>query len=354
MIVLVIALTYPVVVLQNLGIEVKSWKNAPLPNKLAPNSDLEKITKIQQGGGESIVFDANGENIYASNPDGLISKYNLNTKKTSNFVQLSKPLGLAFDKQGNLVVCDAVEGLLSVSSNKETRKLVNEVEGRPITFANNLDISNNGEIYFSDSTTITLKNESGRFDAWGAARIASIASLDTGRLIKFDPKTLQAKNLVDGLVFANGVSLSHNEEFVLVAETGRYRIVRYWLKGEKAGTTDVFAENLPGFPDGIRRGSGNTYWVALAVPRSEILDSIHPSRILKEATLFLPTFLLPKEPVGALVLQLDENGKIINSHQDLTGAYPKISQAVEHEGKLYLGSVTEDHIAVYDLSQRKQ
>ena len=27
---------------------------------------------------------------------------------------------------------------------------------------------------------------------------------------------------------------------------------RHWLKGEKAGTTEILAENLPGMPDNIR------------------------------------------------------------------------------------------------------
>lgn len=37
--------------------------------------------------------------------------------------------------------------------------------------------------------------------------------------------------LLKDLYFANGVALSKDESFVLVAETFQYRISRYWLKG---------------------------------------------------------------------------------------------------------------------------
>lgn len=53
------------------------------------------------------------------------------------------------------------------------------------------------------------------------------------------------------------------EDFVLVNETYRYRIVRYWLKGPKAGTHEVFIDNLPGFPDNISSNRKGTFWLAL-------------------------------------------------------------------------------------------
>ena len=32
---------------------------------------------------------------------------------------------------------------------------------------------------------------------------------------------------MDGLVFANGVAISHDQNSVLVNETGKYRVLRY-------------------------------------------------------------------------------------------------------------------------------
>ena len=55
----------------------------------------------------------------------------------------------------------------------------------------------------------------------------------TGRLLKFDPRSGRTLCLVEGIWFANGVALSVDESFVLVAETWGLRILRHWLKGPK-------------------------------------------------------------------------------------------------------------------------
>ena len=46
----------------------------------------------------------------------------------------------------------------------------------------------------------------------------------TGRILEYDPATRQARVVVRGLSFANGVALSPDERHLYVAETGRYRV----------------------------------------------------------------------------------------------------------------------------------
>ena len=41
-----------------------------------------------------------------------------------------------------------------------------------------------------------------------------------------------------------------------------YRIQKYWLKGPKAGTSEIIMDNLPGFPDNISSNGKGIYWVA--------------------------------------------------------------------------------------------
>jgi hypothetical protein len=44
---------------------------------------------------------------------------------------------------------------------------------------------------------------------------------------------------------------------------------RYWLKGPKAGSSDVFYDKLPGPPDGISRAlDGKSYYVTIFCPVS--------------------------------------------------------------------------------------
>ena len=63
--------------------------------------------------------------------------------------------------------------------------------------------------------------------------------------LRYDPSTGKTDMLLDGLYFANGVALSADEDYILVNETSRYRITRYWLKGDKAGSSEIFADNPP-------------------------------------------------------------------------------------------------------------
>jgi hypothetical protein len=73
--------------------------------------------------------------------------------------------------------------------------------------------------------------------------------------------------LVEGLWYANGVALARNGSFVLVAETNRLRVLRYWLRGPRAGTTETLIDRLPGFPDGVSLAAdGHSFWVALVAP----------------------------------------------------------------------------------------
>ena len=49
-------------------------------------------------------------------------------------------------------------------------------------------------------------------------------------------------------------------------------MLRYYIKGEHEGKSEVFAQNLPGLPDNIRLSSRGGYWVGLALKRTETTD----------------------------------------------------------------------------------
>ena len=140
-------------------------------------------------------------------------------------------------------------------------------------------------MYFSDSTDtpydkIDLTHE-------------LLENRPTGpRLLRYDPRTHRTDVLLNGLSLANGVALAPDQSYVLVAESYRYRITRYWLTGPKAGTHDIFASNLPGFPDNITAGPGGTFWVALYQPRSGMIDFLQRHPFLKAQLAKLPDALL--------------------------------------------------------------
>ena len=49
---------------------------------------------------------------------------------------------------------------------------------------------------------------------------------------------------------------------------------RYYIKGENEGKSEVFVQNLPGYPDNIRLSSQGGYWVGMAAARSETVELI--------------------------------------------------------------------------------
>lgn len=65
-----------------------------------------------------------------------------------------RPLGLRFDKEsGDLYIADAYYGVLVVGPEGGiATPLATHVEGKPILFANDLDIHSNGSIFFTDTS----------------------------------------------------------------------------------------------------------------------------------------------------------------------------------------------------------
>ncbi len=313
---------------------------------LAPNTKLQSAELIAKGkifGPEGLDLDSEG-NLYFASGDGNIYKIRKGTDEPEFFARTGgRPLGIQFDRSGNLIVCDAFRGLLSLSPFGDIRILTVESDGKPFQFTDDLDIARDGKIYFTDASWKYTQPEY-LYDL--------LESRPYGRFLMYDPMTKETKTLLDNLYFANGVALSHNEDFVLVNETYRYRIQKYWLKGPKKGTAEIFLENLPGFPDNITRGSNGDFYLALFTKRNERMDNMHPSPWKKKLTSMLPKFLWPKpEPYG-FVLRISPSGEILESYQDPTGKHLKeITHAQEWKGYLYMGSLYNDRIGKYKLAQ---
>ncbi len=166
-----------------------------------------------------------------------------------------------------------------------------------------------------------------------------------GRLLRYDFDNGQVDTLLDGLQFANGVALGPNEAYVLVNETGAYRITRYWLTGEQAGQHDVFIDNLPGFPDNIRFDNEH-FWVALYSPRNVLVDTFAPypfwRKVLVRAMLVLPKPIEKR----AFVLALNTQAEVIANLQHRgRDSYAPITTVLAHDNWLYFGSLTQNGMA---------
>jgi sugar lactone lactonase YvrE len=320
-------------------------KAPELTGVLAPNNLLQKAELLARGnisGPEEVAVDNQGR-VYGGSQDGKIMRL-LPDGKLEVFVETKgRPLGLQFDKKWNLIVCDAYKGLLSIDPQGKIMVLATTADGGPFRFTDALDISSDGTIYFTDASSKYQQDEY-LYDL--------MESKPHGRLMSYDQATGQVKVLLKNLYFANGVALAQGEDFVLVNETYRYRIVKYWLKGPKAGTHEIFIDNLPGFPDNISSNRKGTFWLALFTVRNDVVDKLHPFPLLKAQMSKLPKVFWPKPKPYGFVLALDENGKITQSLHEPTGNHLKeITSAREYGDFLYLGSLHNDRIGKYKLSK---
>jgi sugar lactone lactonase YvrE len=320
----------------------------PLEGPLAPNERLLHAEKLAWGkvlGPEDVAVDGSGR-IYAGTLDGRIVRLTVPARGpevVESFASTGgRPLGVAFDAAGHLLVADARRGLLAVDPTGEVRVLATAASGLPFRFTDDLDVARDGTVYFSDASS--------RF-GYGEHLYDLLEGRPHGRLLAYEPASGKVRVLLGNLSFANGVALSAREDFVLVAETYRYRITRYWLQGPSAGTADVFADNLPGFPDGVDSDRRGTFWVALFTVRNPAADLLQPRPWAKSLLAKLPRTLWPRPKPYGLVLALDEEGRIRESLHDPTGRWLPTVTSAQPEGEfLYLGTLDNPWLARHRLA----
>jgi sugar lactone lactonase YvrE len=216
------------------------------------------------------------------------------------------------------------------------RVLVAEAEGVPFLFTDEVETDAAGQVYFTDASS-----RFGRHDYTNDL----IEGRGHGRFMRYDPFTKTTTVLLGDLRFANGVALAADDSYALINETGRYRVWRYWLTGDKAGSAELFIENLPGFPDNIDLSPRGTLWIAQFTLRKRILDVVHPSPALKRLMAALPEAIKPKAQRYGLMLEVDAQGKIVRSLHDPSGDHvPHVTSVNERDGVVYLGNLTSPNL----------
>lgn len=349
------AITLPVV-FNACSIHPVAWKPAVKTEFNGITSLNEKLTASQKislngrYGPEDIVFDSTG-NMYTGVhkkendfSDGQILKIDSAGKIETFYNAGSWVAGLHFDAEGNLIALSHKEGLISITQDKKVTVLANKDEnGKPFLIPNGLDIASDGKIYFSNTSEQSAYNI-----RYGKKIILEMLPL--GGFYCYDPSLKTVKTLISGTYFGNGVVVSKDESHVLMVETAKYRVLRYWLKGDKAGQTDTFIDNLPGFPNGISIREDGSYWLGFSTKRSDDLDKIHSKPGMKKLVYALPNFLQPKAEKFGMVMNISQDGKILRTLFDTKGiVMPEAGAVKEHNGFLYLGGDVVPHIGKYKL-----
>lgn len=316
-----------------------AWEPHPVPafeGDFAENrvlQGLELFATPNGHGPEDVAVDAEGR-VYVGVEEGQILRYAPDGSDPQLFADTGgRPLGLDFDVSGNLIVADAAKGLLSVDPAGSITVLCTDVGYHPLGFADDVDVDSQNVAWFSDAS-----------HKWNHHQVMyeALESAPNGRLIKYDINSGECSVVLDELFFANGVAVSHDETYVLVNETMRYRTKRVYVRGPRTGVVEVFVNNLPGFPDGISAGADGIFWLAIYAPRDSLLDSTGQSPWLRKVIHKIPAALQPKPRRHPFVLGLDDRGKVVHNLQDADGvAFSKSTSAEQVGDWLYLGSLSE-------------
>jgi ribose transport system permease protein len=309
--------------------------------------DAEPIALNQIEGPEDVILDRQ-DNLYTVNRNGAIIRFLApDYKVREEFARIGgRPLGLAFDRAQNLLVCVAGMGVYGVKPDRTVFKVTDRTnrsrarlkDDSRLYLADDLDVAPDGVIYFSEATT--------RYELSDWA-LDGFEGRGNGRLIRHDPRTGVTKTILKNLTFPNGVCVAHDGKSVLWASTWLCRVYRYWIEGAKAGTNELLIDNLPGYCDNINRASDGKYWLAFVGLRSPVYDlaMANPSfrtRMIKQ----IPPdeWLCPGINYGC-VIKFDDSGVVSESLWDPGGlSHPTITSVREHKGYLYIGGLENKRI----------
>ena len=313
-----------------------------LTGKYELNTKLANTTLIPlpSPGPESIVLHPEGH-FFTGLANGDIVQFNADGKEQSIIANTGgRPLGMKIAPSGELIIADQIKGLLKLDSTNQISVLVDQYKGERLKFVDDLDISKEGIIYFSNATQrnpVVVENE-----AWEQRA--------SGAIFAYDLNTKELRLIKDKLFFPNGIALNERQDYFVYSETFGLSLSKFWLKGPKAGSSEIFNNRLPGFPDNVTFKEG-VFWVAIPTQRVIDIEPLFEYPFLRSVILRLPeafrNAVLP--PRYAMLIGLNEKGEVIYNLQDPTGKYDYITSVLQIDNQLYLGSLKEPTFGIYTL-----
>ena len=311
-----------------------------------PDDRLKRARSIDLGefsGPEDVARGRDGM-IYAATKSGAILRIN-DRGEVEVFANVGgRPLGIEVDADGSLVVANAYHGLQRVTVDGAVTTLLDSVDGQPLVYADDVAIALDGTIYFSEATTKFGAEQYG--GTYEASLLDILEHAGHGLVIAYEPDTGTARVILDGLNFANGVAISEDQQFLLIAETGTYRILKHWLQGPRAGTTEVLLDNLPGFPDNINNGLDGRFWIGIVAPRDAALDKLADKPFLRKMVQRLPAAFRPQAKPWSHVFAINADGEVLMNLRDPQTRFSSLTGVLETRTALYLTALFGDELGV--------
>jgi len=323
-----------------------SWR-APVDRgyvgPFASNDLLKSASGIDLGGFEGPEDATRGSDgrLYVTTASGAI--LSIQDRGVSEFANAGgRPLGIETDYDGSLLVANAHAGIQRITGDGSVTTILDTIDQRQLENANNLAIGPDGIIYFSQSSSKFTAAEFG--GSYKASLLDILEHGGHGNVYAFDPATGSARRLISGLNYANGVAISEDGSYLIIAETGNYRILKHWLEGDSEGDTLVLIDNLPGFPDNIKSGLDGRFWIGFAAPRNELIDRLSDKPFLRKVIQRLPASVRPRAVPFSHVIAINGDGDVTMNLHDPLARFPTLTGVLETEDSIYLTTLFGDQL----------
>jgi sugar lactone lactonase YvrE len=302
--------------------------------------------------GEGLAIGPGGE-IFAGTPSGYIQRLTREIDSGQWHVETlaqipnTPMIGLQLVDETTLGIASN-SGLYALDINTlEIQSLSTGVASHPFGFVNDLDVSNDGQIYFTDSS----RRWGHRSDSPGYY-LDMLENRPNGMVYVWDPQTRATRVAIDQLYYPNGIAVASDGQSIFISETFRYRIQQFWIGGPRAGQIETFADNLPGMPDGLTTDGQGRLYIAMLSQRSSLLAAVHRNRALNLLLSKLPNWLRPNGgPTSGFIAVMDEaSGEVLDSFHDPNSSLNYISSViVAPDGHVWFGSVYASYLARFEL-----
>ncbi|KAF7494187.1 Adipocyte plasma membrane-associated protein [Sarcoptes scabiei] len=365
---------------------------------LEPNNLLAGATRMFEGqivGPTSLAIYK--DFIYAGTAGGAVWRGNLRTgnatriakinnemceKKTWDSSLCGRPLGVRVDRQGVLYFVDAYLGLHSIHFDQDDRVQltpllsVEQVGGK---YMGHLVLDEGAGTNGGHMIYITVASAKRDLTQWTSMVIEPDTS---GFVVQYDTGSGSSQIIWDKLWYPTSIEITDDRTALLVAEFSSRKVLKYYIRGLKKGTSEVWVENLPGESDHLIRSADKTketYWMPIVNARNQskpnLLDFMSDKPYLRKELLDLYQKIGTRiEQLGqeyqseqlerlgftmktglqfyqqniannyGLILELDAQGNILGSLHSVAGVNSFISEALEGESDspnervLYIGS----------------
>ena len=190
--------------------------------------------------------------LFSDIPNNRILRWDERTGRVEPYREPSDNAnGNTRDLVGRLVTCEHLTRRVTRTEHDGTiTVLMDAYEGKPLNAPNDVIVSRDGAVWFSDPGWGIVGNYEG-----------DQAEEEIGRYVwRIDPSTGSGTPVIDGMDRPNGLCFSPDESRLYVVDIGHIRV--FDMDGTRPVNGRVFVDMAPGGSDGIRCDREGNLWAA--------------------------------------------------------------------------------------------